>query len=168
MRFSMTVLICIIDVFAAAAIAVFNEGNEWLTFFLLVSIFWFAPVLLGLWGFVKFWGIYKLFVKRRLVRFYNAKFHEYKFPSASSYYDEGDYLSAIMDDPGTPLNAKLKAAAFVGEFAGYRNARPFTTGLANLFAFQEAMSNYRATTSYDGGLTDDQLDQMDYFKMPND
>jgi len=134
---------CVLDLVGAAVFSQFAaEGNKLFAFFVAMAVLWLLPLAIGLWGFVKFWLSYHLFVKRRLVRYFKAKMHESDFPPSAAYIDHMVYLSDVIDGDGSE-KAKLKAAVFIGELTCYRDSRPFTMGPATQSALQVAMEEYK-------------------------
>ena len=134
---------CALDVAVAAVFSQFAaEGNKPFAFFVAMGVLWLLPLAIGLWGFVKFWISYHLFVKRRLVRYFKAKMHESDFPPSAAYIDHMQYLSDVIDDE-TEQKAKTRAAALIGELTCYRESKPFTMGAASQSALQVAMEEYK-------------------------
>jgi len=107
---------------------------------------------------------YHLLLKKRISRGYSVQFHKFEFPRADAFFDADQYLSHIMDDEETSKKAKLKAAAFVGELAAYREMHPFTVGFGANLAFQDAMEKFRPNPR-PNPLTPDDIERMEFFTV---
>lgn len=136
--------ICVLDFGLALFLASFSASHERMFMFFAALVFlWLCPVALGLWGLLKFWLCYHLFVRSRLVKNFKVLLHRHGFPVGAGFFDHADYLSSVMDDPDMDLPTKLKAAFFLGEMQTAKTERPFTMGLAIPLAFRQAMDEYK-------------------------
>ncbi|NKJ90538.1 hypothetical protein GFM14_02755 [Rhizobium leguminosarum bv. viciae] len=144
MKWLYILLVSILDILIAACLAwIAEEGSQLLTLGIVLAVLWLLPLPIGIWALIRYWALYHLVMKKRMSRAYSVQFHRFDFPRADAFFDADQYLSHIMDDEETPKNAKLKAAALVGEMAAYREMHPFTVGFAANLAFQDAMTNFR-------------------------
>lgn len=144
MKWLYILLVSILDILIAACLAwIAEDGSKPLTFGIALAVLWLLPLPIGIWALVRYWAIYHLVMKKQMARAYSVQFHRFDFPKADAFFDADQYLSHIMDDEDTSKEAKLKAAAFVGELAAFREMHPFTVGFAASLAFQEAMARFR-------------------------
>ncbi|WP_322887219.1 hypothetical protein U8C36_09780 [Sinorhizobium medicae] len=144
MRWGVLFFVWALDVGAAALLSQLDERSDKIFMFLMaLVVLWILPLLTGVWGLIKFWIAYHLFLKRKLVRYIKAQFFKNGFPASGAFYDHMDYLSHVMDSDDLDLPTKLKAGSFVGELSTYKSDRPWTMGIAMAMAFQHAMEEYR-------------------------
>ncbi|MBZ9600492.1 hypothetical protein [Phyllobacterium chamaecytisi] len=113
------------------------------TFLFVLAILWLGPIVLGFWGFVKFWVFYHLYFKKRLVRAILADFYGSKFPVATEFFDMESYVEHISHSADVPEAAKMRASGAVGMVQAYQFTKPLTMKLAYMAAFEEAMNRYR-------------------------
>ncbi|MGO4619054.1 hypothetical protein AB4Z34_05430 [Ensifer sp. 2YAB10] len=148
MTFVATAFYGAIDLFAAGVAAYFADPSDrFFVFLFVVGVLWIIPLALNLWGLIKFWLGYNVFLKEKLTRVYLAQFHKHRFPSAAPYFDAMHFLSGVMDDNEIDQSTKLKAAYMTGELSTLKTQSPFSLGIAATLAFEEAMSRYKVSHS---------------------
>lgn len=152
MRLWNVVFFSVIDLAGAGLFAWYHyyPFSQAFWFWAALAFLWLSPLVLGLFGLVKFWLAYHLYLKRRMVRFYKAEMYKHKFPTSNGFYDWDAYLASIVDSNEVKEATKLKAVAFVAEIATYKTERPFTMFLAMQSALQSAMDIYQAPPSTSG------------------
>lgn len=132
---------------AIAGLAAYFIHPPMPTFLFVLAVLWFAPLVLSLWTFIKFWIYYHVYWKKILVRAMLADFHASKFPSAREFFDMDSYIENMIQSADTPEQAKLRASGTVGMIQAYASTKPLTMKIAYISAFQEAMSQYRPHVS---------------------
>lgn len=132
-----------IDLLGTGSLAYIQERENWPIFLLLLGCVWLVPIGFGAWRLLTFWIGYHLFLKKLMVREYADRFIRAGFPDAGGHVYAYRFLSAVLDDEYLSQRTKLKAAVMVGELKSLGQTAAWTTGVAAVLAFQEAMAQHR-------------------------
>lgn len=138
----------------ALAIVMHDPGGP-PVFFITLGILWLIPMVIGVWGIVKFWLAYMLFARSRMIRYYKTEMYKSKFPSSREFFDWQSYLTYLLNDTSVNAGVKTKAAAFASEIQTYRTVRPATLFLGTQFALDKAIEDYQAPPSTSGMFSSD-------------
>src|SRR6476620_9420867 len=81
---------------------IFNRAHFGSSFILIFMILAFAPIVLGIWAIIKFWFVFVISTKRKLVNIFLADMHRNFMPAADNHADGNRYLTGVISNRDLP------------------------------------------------------------------